>query len=355
MRILHILHSTNIGGTERAVLNYIRHNDDPSVENIVLSFNGGDLDEFYKLESNYYKVTYSNKSIENFKEIYSLIKKQEIDITYAYGLRTSILARIASRLLKKVNIYGVRGLQKNSKGLIEILNKATMKYVNQIITNSASVKQHLIKNLKYSATKITTIHNGTFYPSIERELYYEGDEVLKLVCVANFHLIKGHSYLIEAISNLIHKGFKLEITLIGDGMCRQDLINQAEELEIQNNVIFQGVVSDVYPYLYQNHLFILPSLSEGLPNAVMEAMATGMPVICTDVGGSSELIENMQNGILIEPKNVEQVEEAITYYYSNPKQSKLFGERGKDKIKNNFSFEKLVGRNNRIFNELMNR
>lgn len=355
MRVLHILHSTNIGGTERAVLNYLKYNEDSTVKNFVMSFNGGELDECYKKESDFYKATNSNKIMKNLIDIYSMIKDHEIDIVYAYGLRTSFLARIVSRLLKTKNIYGVRGLQKNSKGLIELYNKITMKYVDQIITNSDNVKRELIEKFSYTNTKIESVHNGTFFPLVENEMDYEDNTKLKIVCVANLHIVKGHLYLIKAISNLVNEELKLKLTLIGDGEHRRNLVAEIDKLGIKDNVEFLGTITDVYPELYQNHLFILPSLSEGLPNAVMEAMASGLPVICTDVGGSSELVEDMHNGMLIQPKSVEQIEKAIKYFYLNRTQIKLFGNRGRDKIKEGFSFERLVKKNNDIFKELMKR
>ncbi|WP_399629020.1 glycosyltransferase [Sporosarcina sp. SG10008] len=354
MKVLHVLHSTNIGGTERAVLNYISYNEDSTIENIVISFNGGDLDEYYMNESDFYKVTNTNSATKNFSEIYSLIKEQKIDIVYAYGLRASIIARIVSRMLKIKNIYGVRGLQNNSKGFIEILNKATMIFVDQIVTNSESVRQYLVDNHQYGVN-ISTIHNGTFIPIIQRNLHYEKGKILRVICVANFHLIKGHAYLIEAISNLIDKGFKLELTLLGEGNCEKEIVRQIEKLEMQNYIKLFGKVSDVYPYLYENHVLVLPSLSEGLPNAVMEAMATGLPIVCTDVGGSSELVGNMVNGLLVEPRNPKQIEEAIRYLYENPVRMRELGEKGKQIIEAEFSFAKLVSKNNGVFRRVKNR
>lgn len=353
MKILHILHSTNIGGTEKAVLNYIKHNNDETIENYVISLNSGILSSQYNSACKKFSVIESNNFFKILSFLYTYINKNEIDIIYAYGLRTSLVARIVSKVTKKKNIYGVRGLQKNSKGLIEIVNKVTLPLVDFIICNSESVTQYLITNLKYDSEKISTIENGTYLPSNKRNNYFKKNEVMEIVCVANFHEIKGHIYLLEAINEIVKEGYKVRLKLVGEGACKEKIIEYTHLNNIQNEVEFLGLLNEVYSVLYESHILVLPSLSEGLPNAIMEAMATELPIIASKVGGIPELIIEKENGILVNPASSKELKEAIITFYNNPEILREFGRNSKKIIEEKFSFETLVCKNNSFFSNMI--
>jgi glycosyltransferase involved in cell wall biosynthesis len=132
-----------------------------------------------------------------------------------------------------------------------------------------------------------------------------------IVTVARLHSQKGHKYLLKAIPSILEKYPQTKFLLIGDGVERSKLEKLASDLNIANNIAFLGVRKDIPEILNISTLFVLPSLWEGLPNSVLEAMAVGLPVVTTDIDGCSELIVNEETGILIPPADSDAIENAV--------------------------------------------
>jgi GalNAc-alpha-(1->4)-GalNAc-alpha-(1->3)-diNAcBac-PP-undecaprenol alpha-1,4-N-acetyl-D-galactosaminyltransferase len=135
---------------------------------------------------------------------------------------------------------------------------------------------------------------------------------------------KGHHLLLQSFAVLKLKDWKLEI--IGDGVNKEKLINLASKLGISESVIFLGKKKDVIHYLNRCSIFVLPSLTEGFPNVLCEAMATGCAVVSFDCpNGPSELIQNYNNGILVENGSIEELSNAIIYLVNNEDKRVEFG------------------------------
>ncbi|MFC4765819.1 glycosyltransferase [Effusibacillus consociatus] len=128
-----------------------------------------------------------------------------------------------------------------------------------------------------------------------------------IACPARLVTIKGQIYLLRAMQLLIQQRNDIVCWLIGDGVMRRDLEKQVEQLGLQNHVVFLGDRSDVPALLSLADLVVLPSLQDNLPFAVIEAQTVGKPVIASKVGGIVELIEDLKNGMLVEPKDIDQL------------------------------------------------
>ncbi len=146
-----------------------------------------------------------------------------------------------------------------------------------------------------------------------------------IAVVATFKEQKGHRYLIEAARTVVDSYADLQILFIGDGELKQDLQTQTRALRLEKNIHFLGLRSDVPSLLGASDIFVLPSLWEGLPMALIEAMASGLPVIATRVSGTNEVMIHEQTGLLVTPGNVEQLREALLRFLANPLAGQIDG------------------------------
>lgn len=151
---------------------------------------------------------------------------------------------------------------------------------------------------------------------------------------------KGHSILIRAFGKISHKDWSLHI--IGDGPERQSLENETSLLGLTDRVIFYGHLKDFNQILAESDIFVLPSLYEGFPNALIEAMSVPLPCISSDcIAGPSDIIENGKNGLLVEPGNVEFLTSAISNLIEHPElRDKLAREAYK--VRETLSFDRIA-------------
>ncbi len=194
--------------------------------------------------------------------------------------------------------------------------------------------------------KIINIANGLdmqlFHPipkdEARKHLNLETKEKY-ILAVGRLSKSKGHSCLIQAFNKLLESNQDLRLIIVGDGEERENLKNLAVQLNIADKITFTGFQKNNLIPLWLNSadIFILPSQLEGTPNILLEAMACGLPVIATKVGGVEEIIKNQLNGLLIEPNSIMEIENAIEQFLGNPLIRKNMGEAALKTISEQFT------------------
>lgn len=167
-----------------------------------------------------------------------------------------------------------------------------------------------------------SVNTDIFFPdALERRLQREklrmNAKTFLVGVVARFSPQKGHKYLLDAIRILRQRGIKLKVLLVGVGELENEIRESVERDSLQDYVAFYGQALEVPKVLQALDCFILPSLWEGMPLALLEAMASGIPVIATDVAGTRELIQHEVNGLLIPAKDPEAIVEALILMKEN--------------------------------------
>ncbi len=163
-----------------------------------------------------------------------------------------------------------------------------------------------------------------------------------LGCVGVLSPDKGQEWLIRALAELRKKFPSARLLLAGDGPCRERLQRLAEKAGIADAVIFAGFIPDVESVYAAMDVFLLPSFFEALSNALMSAMACAIPSIAFNLGGPAEIIEDGTSGLLVEPANVEALCAAIAKVLSNANFAESLGEKGRQRIEQEFSADKMV-------------
>ncbi len=132
------------------------------------------------------------------------------------------------------------------------------------------------------------------------------------------------------------------LIIIGEGKERPKLEGLIKKYSLEDKVLLAGRIPDAYKYLKAFDVFVLPSLKEGFPWIILEAMAAELPIVATKVGALPEIIENGREGFLVEPKNSQTLAEKIKWLLENPQEAKVMGIQAKAKLAKEFSFQRMI-------------
>lgn len=214
---------------------------------------------------------------------------------------------------------------------------------------SAAVQQGTPKE------KLVTVHNSVPLPAApaERAALFEGDPIIG--AVGSFYQIKGHRFLIDAAAHVLAQLPRARFILVGDGIERSNLERQVAQLGVADRVTFLGHRTDVGRLLPEFDIFVLPSLSEGMPNAVLEAMAAGVPVVATDVGGVPEVVEQERTGLLVPPGNAGALAAALVRLAEDANLRSRMSACARGVVETNFSLEREAQETENVYHRLLGR
>lgn len=284
------------------------------------------------------------KVIFRIKKIISDFHPDIIHAHYAtsYGL-------LGALLLFKPYIISVWGTDVLKFPKSSFLSKFIFKCILSSATQVCATSTHLAsETMKYVSRKINVIPFGIdvneFKPATPT--FSNGEQFLTIGTIKSFEEPYGVEYLIRAFAQITSKfpRINLRLLLVGQGSLEKKLFQITKDLCIESQVIFTGFIPPQLISGYHNSLDIAvyPSIYEGFGVAIAESMACGKPVIASNVGGISELIESGKNGLLVEPKNIENLTNAIEKLILNKELRTKFGKMARAKIINEFSWERSL-------------
>jgi starch synthase (maltosyl-transferring) len=164
---------------------------------------------------------------------------------------------------------------------------------------------------------------------------------------------KGYSYLLDALPPLVREFEDLHVLLVGEGPAREELTTQIAENQLQKRVHLLGWRDDVPRLLKTAEVFVSSSLWEGLPNAVLEAMAAGLPIVATSVEGSSELLGDGQMGRLVPPRSPDALREALEWVLRNPAAAGQWGEVARSRVTTDWTWESICEKYAGLYRSLL--
>ncbi len=255
-------------------------------------------------------------------EIYRLIKKEKPDILQLCSTKSGILGSIAGKCAgTRIIIYRIGGWAFNDPRprwqnmLFRYAEKITAPLKDRIIVNSQKGYDEALRHHICAKEKLVLIYNGIDADSAPRHNNPPSPKTLVIGTIANFYATKGLRYLLHAARIL--KNHPLIFRIVGDGPERQALESFISREKL-TNIELIGAVSNTQTYLRQFDILVIPSIKEGLPYALLEAMAEELPIIATTVGGIPEIIHNGENGILISPRDPERLARELIALACNP-------------------------------------
>jgi N-acetyl-alpha-D-glucosaminyl L-malate synthase BshA len=237
----------------------------------------------------------------------------------------------------------------------QILTWLSFSHANALIALTEDMKKEMRKIYKRDIYIIPNGINLQKFSNVQREhvrdkLGIQEKEKI-IIFVGSLYPIKGIKYLIQAIHIVKEKEENARLIIVGDGHDKAELENIVQELKLKPYVTFVGrVPNDKVPeYLAVSDIFVLPSLSEGFPIVNIEAMASGLPIIATNVGGIQEIVINGENGFLVESKNSDQIAQRIMLLLSDDKMRQWISRNNKNKA-TSYSWDIIVGKLEQLYN-----
>lgn len=373
-KILYIITLSELGGAQRYVLDLVKHFKNINYDIIVASGQDGYLiDECKKNNIQTHVFHHLVRQIHPIKdfiailEIYSLIKKEKPEMVHLNSSKAGAIGAIAAKMagVKKV-IYTVHGyvflepMPRWKKMFYIFIEKFSSYFKDAIICVSNYDKKIGIQYNIAPEKKIVTIHNGIDTNAMNFLAKKEAKKFLIaqssglraqgfwIGTIANFYPTKGLLYLISAAKKIVEKFPDALFIIIGDGDERKILENEIVKLSLEKNVILTGKIPDASKYLRAFDIYVCSSVKEGLPYSILEAMAAGLPIVSTNVGGAPELLKN-NSGILVEPKNPLELAIAIIKVLEDSKLAQGLSQNAKKFVENEFSLEKMLEKTERIY------
>ena len=342
-KIAYILTPIDFGGAERVNLNFLKNVDRNRFQIApIILIRPWEEDNFFiqelkKINYPIYKVPVAIRPriegkdyfrvIRCYRIIHSILKNNSFDLVHTHGYFADIIGIPVAKKLGIPNISTYHGFITDGRklGIYNILNHLVLKLSNNIIAVSEEIRNILIKK-GIKRKKIKVILNAVPINSNNKILAQYRKEKRKFLNVNEKEFVigyigrlseeKGIKYLLEAIS-ILNLDIPVKALIIGEGPQRKDLEDLVKERGIEEKVIFTGFQKDTENWLSVLDVFVLPSLTEGTPMALLEAMACGVPVVASAVGGVPKLIESGKDGILIQPARSEEIKNAIGMLYKN--------------------------------------
>jgi L-malate glycosyltransferase len=229
-----------------------------------------------------------------------------------------------------------------------------------VLTNASAIRDALVVEDRFPPRKVRVIHNGIDVEKFscavrDRHRLFPGNEQATVIAlVGNMHSdIKGHSSLIAAAPAIVREFPQVRFAMIGDGAQRSLFEQKAAQLGVGQNFLFLGARRDIAEILACCDVALLPSRAEGLSNALLEYLASGLPTIASSVGGNPELVKHETTGLLIPPDDPEALVAAVLRLLKNPTLALYLGKMGQTFVAENFSFERLVADTDRLYRELL--
>jgi len=369
LAVLQFLTIFGIGGTERQVLNLVQGLDTSrfAVEVACLKRWGALLPEMEAtgVPITEYKTTslYNHVAAWNQMKFIRHLRKRSIQIVHTYGFYSNVFAIPPARLAGAAAVVAsIRDTGEHQTPMQRRIEKLFCRMADCVVTNAEAVRKRLT-NEGYDAEKIVVIHNGielTRYAKkpaelgLHRELGVPSGTPLVAV-FARLNELKGIEYFLRAVAGLIDRFRNVRFLIVGDGASRPELEKYSERLGLNKHVVFLGFRLDVPTLLSEISVSVLPTLSEGLSNSLLEAMAAGVPVVATSVGGNPEVVQGGITGLLVPPRDAEALGQAIGRLLEQPSLGTKFGLAGRERVIKQFALERMTQATERLYEGLMER
>ncbi|MBI3291042.1 glycosyltransferase family 4 protein [Candidatus Falkowbacteria bacterium] len=299
------------------------------------------------------------KDLKAYFEVGKLLKELKPDILHLNSSKAGVIGALAGRQarIKKI-IYTVHGFVFNEpmsagkKAFYKFAERFSARYKDTLICVSEFDRQVGLKNKIAAEKKLVTIHNGVQKleflekQAARSELGLPADKII-VGTIANFYPTKGLNYLIEAAKIITKKKPEVIFRIIGFGDMENKLKDQIKKLNLGSR-FFLGEKLNGYRYLKAFDMYALPSVKEGFPYAILEAMAAGLPIVTTNVGGIAEMI-NDKNGILVEPKSAEALAEAIIKLMENKNLAEELSRQARQDAAEKFYLEKMLRETEKVY------
>ena len=360
-RILQAIRQGQVGGGETHVFDLSTHLDPERFEPIVLSFTEGEMVDKLRDKGIETHVIHTTKPFDPrvLAEVKKLMKEREIDIVHAHGTRAASNTLFAARSQRLPLFYTIHGWSFNDSQskLVHFVRRSTERFITRRTHLNICVSQSNLDSGKrfIQGFEAEVVYNGV---SLERfdlnGSYSFAEEIDKkpgelwIGFIARMTFQKNPVHLLKAFREAVEEQKNLRLVMIGGGELEQDVKNYIEEHHLGSSVKVLPFRKDIPNILNAIDIYCLPSLWEGLPIGVLEAMAMQKPVLASRVDGTTELV-GPENGLLVGPTDLQELRHAILKMSSSREELVAMGKNGRSKIEKDFTLHKMVGHIEKLY------
>lgn len=364
---MHVIHSLDVGGAEEMVANYARHLDRTRFSPSVCALrSGGRLFDQLKREGvpAFLIGKRAGADARTLWRLVRLLRREKIDIlhthnasAHGWGLLAAVIARIPILVATEHSIH----FPGRGGKIYPLLRRLFRHRFAIVISCSEQVRNAQLAPWQLPAKKHVVVHNGIdisrYEPlsklaSTTEEFQLESSRPV-VGTIGSLTLHKGHIFLIDAIVKLRELGFVPQVLIVGDGPLRGELMAKVALHGLEEQVLLLGRKDNVSQILPHFDIFVLPSLREGFPITILEAMAAGLPVIATDVGGNREAIAHGETGLILPPADADALVSALRTMIENPEHAREMGKRGRRRAMATFRVERMMTATERLYEEAL--
>ena len=364
VKVLQLISSGGYYGAENMLLNLCASQETSGCQNSLLLFYNVHVPnvEFYERARRRglsVRMVHCNGRADwrAVRQIEEYIQEDAVDIVHTHGYKADLYGYLAAWRCHKPVVATCHNWVGGTAalGIYNQLDRMALKKFNALAAVSDTVAQRLLA-FGVPAEKIKTIANGIDVKAFERAeplplFNAEGSAVVGMV--ARLDLQKGFEYLLQAARELCKTFHGLKIVIVGEGPDREAIEEMIEQYGLQSNVVLAGQQSNMPAVYAAMDIFVLPSLNEGLPMTVLEAMAASKPVIATRVGAIPSLIKDGENGLLVAPKDSEGLRNTIASLLDDPERRRRMGDQAHAWVSRNYTSEAMALKYREMYDDVL--
>lgn len=369
IKILHLIETSGPGGAENILLSILSGLDPRKYLSYVGTLRKGWLTKELMERSVEVRPISSGGTLDFalVRNTTSLIRREGIDIVHSHLVDMNFYSSIAARICKVPHVCTEHGDINNREKLsLNACIKANVtSFLSRRIVFVSKFTERAFSRISLGPeSKHAVIYNGIDEARYDRVNGWEKTQVRRdllgldeshtaILNVANLYPVKGHRPLLDAFRYVCEKLPRARLLIVGRGVLEKDLKEYAESIGLTRSVFFLGFREDVETIMKASDVFVLSSLSEGLPLALIEAMSCGLPVVATKVGGIPEVVEDGVDGFLVSPGDVPDLAAKILAASTDSTVAQSLTRNAYAKVRCKFTFAKMISDYERVYKELV--
>lgn len=300
------------------------------------------------------------RGLKGCVRLYRQLRAEKVDLLQTYDFYANAIGVVIGRLAR-VPVVVMSQRVVYVKRWRFWVDRVVSRWAHAVTAVSEAVRGFCVRTEGMQPERVIVIRNGIDLSVADVE--YDRGEVRRahrlladaplVGAVGRLSEQKGHSVLIRAAAIVRRQIPNVQFIIVGQGPDHERLLALAAELGLGDSIHFTGHVSRVQPLLVAMDIFVHPSLWEGMPNAVLEAMALAKPIVATRVDGSAELIVDGESGLLVSPNDVDALSSGILHLLSHPDEAQRLGHSARRRIETEFSIRAMFDATSRLYSHLL--
>lgn len=357
--VAHVIHRLDFGGLENGLVNLVNHMPAGRYRHAIVCLAGFNPAFRARVERPDVEVVsldkQAGKDLGAYRRMWRTLRRLRPDVVHTRNLGTVDMQWVAASAGVQHRVHGEHGWEAadpRGRSLRSLrIRRACRPVIHRYVPMSQDLARWLEREVGVDPAKIRQLYSGV---DTTRFTPAPGERaVVTLGTVGRLDPVKNHAGLLEALAALGGRNRQLRLVVVGDGPLRSSLEDKASSLGIAGQVRFTGASNETAELMRGFDIFVLPSLNEGISNTILEAMATGLPVVAARVGGNPELVLDAVTGTLYDPLDPGALERALVSYIADPARRRAHGNAGRDRVVQNFSLAAMVDRYLALYDDLL--